>query len=295
MKDNLKKANQSLLEGDRDGALEFLRNESETPDAVWLRANSVLSDDERIQLLSQLANADSPYSRLAREFLEREKKFEKELSEPPDYQFWKQPTWEKKIEKMKSYRLWVVGGILLLVLGIIGSVVNSKYDAQFNAEVATVQAEQTAQAALAGKSSAKYTEGIVSIIDTQDPVDTVNRPVTFGEQLDEKLRPAEPAKGARFVAVLISFQCTMAICSSPPEAELGLRLADGTSTPLVNYSSHPFFIDEPPSPEKDRLSNGRSTKIWFVFEVPRITSPISLIVIAPNVEKPLFVAWPAFR
>jgi hypothetical protein len=295
MKDNLKKANQSLLEGDRDGVLELLRNEPETPDAVWLRAHSVLSDDERIQLLSQLANGDSPYSSLARQFLEREKKFEKELSEPPDYQFWKQPTWGKKIEKMKSYRLWVVGGVLLLVLGIVGSVANSKYDAKFDTQVATAQAEQTARAALAGKSFAQYAEGIVSIIDIEDPVDTINRPVTFGEQLDENFKPAEPAKGARFVAVLISFQCTMAICSSPPEAELGLRLADGTSTPLVNYSSHPFFIDEPPSSEKDRLSNGRSTKIWFVFEVPRITSPQSLIVLSPNVEKPLIVVWPATR
>ena len=292
MNDNLKKANQSLLEGDRDGVLDLLRNEPETPEIVWLRAHSVLSDDERIQLLSQLANGTSTYSDLAAQFLEREKKFEKELSEPPDYQFWKQPTWEKRIEKMKAYRLWVVGGILLLVLGIVGAVINSKYDAQFNAQVATVQAEQTAQAALAGKSFAKYAEGIVSIIDVEDPVDMINRPVTFGETLDEKFKPAEPAKGARFVAVLIGFQCTKAICSSPPEAELGLLLADGTNTPLVNYSSHPFFIDEPPSPEKDRLSNGRSTKIWFVFEVPRITSPQSLIVLAPNLEKPLFVAWP---
>jgi hypothetical protein len=295
MIDNLKKANQSLLEGDRDGALDLLRNEPEIPEVVWLRAHSILSDDERIQLLSQLANGDSPYADLARQYLEREKKFEKELSEPPDYQFWKQPTWGERIEKMKAYRLWVVGGILLLVLGIIGSIVNSKYDTQFDTQVATAQAEQTAQAALGGKSFAQYAEGIVSIIDTKDPVDTVNRPVTFGEQLDEKFKPAEPAKGARFVAVLISFQCTMAICSSPPEAELGLLLADGTSTPFVSYSSHPFFIDEPPSPEKDRLSNGRSTKIWFVFEVPRITSPQSLTIIAPNLEKPLFVAWPAVR
>ncbi len=292
MKDNLQKANQSLLEGDRDGVLDLLRHEPESSEVIWLRAHSKLSDDERLQLLSQLVNGDSPFSDLARQFVQREKKIEEELSEPPDYQFWKQPTWKKRIEKMKIFRLWIAGGIFLLVLGSIGTVINSKYEAQFSAQTAAVQAEQTAQAVLTGQSSAKYAEGIVSIIDKEDLVDIERRPVTFGETLDEKYKPAQPAKGARFVAILIYFQCTMAICENPPEADLGLLLADGTNTPMVNYADHPFFIDSPSNPEQDRLSNGQSIKIWFVFEVPRITSPKSLIIQPPNSEKPQFVAWP---
>jgi len=84
MKDNLQKANESLLEGDRDGVLEVLQNEPEIPEVIWLRANSVLLDKERLNLLRQLAEGDSRYVQTAREFLERELKFEKELSEPPD-------------------------------------------------------------------------------------------------------------------------------------------------------------------------------------------------------------------
>jgi len=292
MNSNLKKANQALLEGDRDSVLELLENASQTPEVLWLRANSVLSDTERIEILRQLAGGAGRYSQLAGEFLDRELKIQKALDEPPDYKFWKQPTWEKKMEKMRAYRMWVFGGILLIVLAVVGVIANNKNREEYEIYTEGVKATQTAQAYFAGKQFAEYPSGTLSIIDFEDSVNQIERPVTFGETQDnQQYKPVDPAQGARFVAVRIDFKCAMAICENPPEADLRLLLADETYTRAFNYSSRAFFIDEPPT-TFDRIANGQSVKLWFVFEVPRITSPKGLIVVAPNVEEPLIVSWP---
>jgi hypothetical protein len=151
---------------------------------------------------------------------------------------------------------------------------------------------QTPESYFSNKQFAEYPEGTLSIIDYIDPVNQIERPVTFGETQDnQQYKPVDPAQGARFVAVMINFKCAMAICENPPEADLSLLLADGRPTRAFNYSSRAFFIDEPPT-TFDRIANGQSVKIWFVFEVPRITSPKGLIVSAPNMEEPLIVSWP---
>ena len=202
MKEILEKANQALLEGDRDGVLRLLQNERDTADVIWLRANSVLSDGERMSLLSQLTNGNSPYANLARDFLSREQKFEWQLSEPPDYQFWKQRTWAKRLEKMLAYKMWVVGGIVLIFLGIFGLIVNGRYEQGYQQQVIAVQSTQTAQAFIAGNPIAVYPEGSISIISVEDPT---TRPVSYGQMQDDKYIAGEPPKGARFVAVQINF------------------------------------------------------------------------------------------
>jgi hypothetical protein len=293
MKDKLQEANQALLEGDRDGVLELLHGENPSSSmALWLRANSVKEDGERIKLLSQLVDMDPPYSLLAKEILSREIDYKNQLDEPPDYQFWKQPTWSKRFEKMYMYRMWMIGGLLLLLFGIFGIIINSRYEKQFQQEVIMVQTTQTAQAFLAGSQSAQYNEGIVTIAGIQDPVDILDRAVTSGEISNNSFVIIEPTEGARFVAVLINFQCLENICSNPPEARLSLLLQDGKTTNFYDYSSHYFFVDEPPDPVRDRLSNGRSLNLWFVFEVSRNTAPIALLVSTLNGEESLIVAWP---
>ncbi len=291
MNKTLEKANQALLDGDRDGVLRLLQNEVETPDVMWLRANSILSDEERLLLLRKLAGGDSRYSQRASEFLEREIKFQADLDEPPDYKFWLQTNYQKRIEKMREFRMWIIGGVLLLFLGVFGIVININYESEYDRQVKSVQATQTAQTFFDGKQFAQYGNGTLSIIDVIDPVDTLDRPVTFGDTLDDNFRPMMPADGARFVADLINFQCTIPICNEPPEADLALMLADDKPTAPSNYSSRLFFIDEPPS-EFDRIASGKSIKIWFVFEVPRITSPKALLIFAPDLQEPLIVSWP---
>ena len=124
-------------------------------------------------------------------------------------------------------------------------------------------------------------------------MDTLERPVTFGDFVDDQFKPVSPAEGARFLAVLINFQCALPVCNQPPEADLALLLADDKITASFNYSSRPFFIDEPPS-EFDRIASGKSIRLWFVFEVPRITSPKALLVITPDRQEPLIVSWPVY-
>lgn len=293
MNKNLEKANQALLDGDRDGVLKLLQNEPDTAEVIWLRANSVLSDEERKRLLSRLINEESRYSQLAREFLDRENNFQAELDEPPDYKFWLQPNYKKRAEKMREYRTWIIGAILLLALGIFGIVVNINYESENDKFTAGVRATQTAQAFFAGQQFAEYSAGRLSIIDVIDQVDTLERPVTFGDFVDDQFKPVSPAEGARFLAVLINFQCVLPVCNQPPEADLALLLADDKITASYNYSSRPFFIDEPPS-EFDRIASGKSIRLWFVFEVPRITSPKALLVITPDRQEPLIVSWPVY-
>lgn len=291
MKSNLEKANQALLDGDRDGVLRLLRNESETPEVIWLRANSVLSDEERLRLFKKLTNGDSRYAPLAQEVLNREANFQAELDEPPDYKFWLQPSYQKRMEKMREYRMWVFGGVLLLVVGIFGVIININYESDYDKQVAEVRATQTAQAFFAGKQFAQYAEGTLSIISVINDVNMQDRPVTAGDTADDQFKPLTPAEGAHFVAVQINFQCVMPVCNEPPQASLALLLSDDKVTQPSDYSSHLFFIDEPPS-EADRIASGRSVKLWFVFEAPRTTSPKALLVFAPNEQEPQIVSWP---
>lgn len=291
MNRTIEKANQALLDGDRDGVLKILQNEPETAEVIWLRANSVLSDHERLQLLRRLISEEGRYTQLAREFLDREMKYQAELDEPPDYKFWLQPDHKKRVQKMREYRMWIIGAFLLLTLGVFGVITNINYESENEEFAAGVRATQTAQAFLAGQQFANYGAGRLSIIDYIDPVDALERPVSFGDVLDDQYRPVTPAEGARFVAVLINFECSIPICNEPPEADLALLLSDNQPTTQFNYSSRPFFIDEPPS-EFDRIASGKSIKLWFVFEVPRIASPKALLVIAPDMQEPLIVSWP---
>lgn len=290
MKSNLEKANQALLDGDRDGVLRLLRNESETPEVIWLRANSVLSDEERLRLLETLAKGDSRYASLAEETLSREVKFQSELDEPPDYKFWLQPNYQKRKEKIREYRMWIIGGILLVVAGIFGIVININYESDYEKQVVSAQSTQTAQAFVAGKQFAQYADGTLSIVNVINDVNLQDRSVTAGDIVDDQFMAVTPAEGAHFVAVQINFQCAMPVCNEPPQASLALLLSDDKITQLSDYSSHLFFIDEPPS-DSDRIASGKSINLWFVFEVPRTSSPKALLVFAPNEQEPQIVSW----
>lgn len=290
MKPNLEKANQALLDGDRDNVLRLLRNKRESPEAIWLRANSVLSDEERLRLLEILARGDSRYAPLAQGILNREAKFQTELDEPPGYKFWLQPDYRKRMEKMREYRMWIFGGILLLAVGIFGIIINANYESNYKKQVAIVQATQTAQAFFVGKQFAQYAEGTLSIINVIGDVNSQERSVTNGDVEDDQYKPITPANGAHFIAVQINFQCAMPVCNVPPQSALALLLSDDKITEASEYSSSLFFIDEPRS-EADRIASGKSINLWFVFEVPRTASPKALLVFAPNEQEPQIVSW----
>ena len=284
MNEALKKANEALLEGDREGVLKFLEHESPHPEVLWLRANAVLDDEERIALLTELANDYSNYTDLAGEYLDRELEFQRQLDEDPAHYFWKKPTWKKIL----AQKYWIFGLILSLIMGV--SLINfeSQRKEEFQQEIAQVEATQTEEARFAGKNVVEYAAGTLSIINVEDPT---QRTVTLGSTQNDQYIPAAPASGTRFLAVQVSFQCSLALCEKPPQVNnIQLELINGKN---VSYqsSSQPFLVEFPPK-DIPRISQGEYAKIWFVFEVPRSTSPESLCIIVEGQEEPQFLSWP---
>lgn len=285
MNETLKKANEALLEGDRDGVLELLRYESDTPEVLWLRANAVLDNDERVALLQDLADGYSQYQQLAGEFLKRERDYQAQLDEPPDHFFWKQPTWEKRLEKMRAQWVWVLGAVVLLIMGITLLNYEAQRREEFQTGVLSVQATLTQEARFLGQTVVEYDAGRLSIVSIEDPT---TKNVTFGRSEKDQYILATPATGARFVAVQFNFFCNQALCNQPPHANLALNLNNGGS--VAYSSSAPFLVQFPPD-NLPRISQGQQTKVWYVFEVPKGVSPKSVSVFVEGRDDPLFLSW----
>jgi hypothetical protein len=286
MKENVKKANEAMLEGDRDAVLRHLEHESSSDHEVaWLRAHAVVSDDERIRQLRALSErSPSVYQKLAEEIVARDDKIEEDLSQPPDYQFWKKPTWQERWQTIKQYRAWFAGGILLVAMIVFAVVLTAAQQEQSTQDLIAMQATQTEQAYFT-QQVANYPAGSLRILRT-DPRPT--RAITFGQQEDNRFVVATPRAAARFVAVQVDFTCSLPLCNRPPEAEIGLLLVNGD---VIRYGSNasPFFADEP---FVGGIAQNRRTSGWLVFEVPNTSAPDALLVYVNGQERPLVVDWP---
>ena len=263
--------------------LKLLENEPPNPDVLWLRANATLDDDERISLLQELTDGYSDYAHLAREMLERETESQQQLDEPPDHHFWKKPT----PKKIWAQKYWLLGLVFLVFMGISLLKTEKENREEILGIEAEVHATQTQDAYSTGKMLIEYAAGTLSIVDVED---STNRQVTFGRIENEQYILAEPASGARFLAVQVNFQCRQPLCEQPPHAELFLKLQGND---IVGYpsSSRPFLVDQPPDTIR-RIAQGEYETVWFIFEVPRSTSPVSLRVTVEDREEPLFISWP---
>jgi hypothetical protein len=101
MKDSVKAGLLRLFEGDRDSVLSLFPYDTNDPDILWLKANSVEKTSDKLSLLTALINQPaSEYTNLAVRIIERENKYEEMLSEPPSYKFWFKKTSpeEKQVE-----------------------------------------------------------------------------------------------------------------------------------------------------------------------------------------------------
>ncbi len=273
-----------MLEGNRDEVLRVLENSLTGDDAAWLRAQAALMDQERYDLLNHLMNGeDSKFAALAAQIVRREDDFTRQLNEPPDYKFWKQPSWEGKWRKMQPFRLWLATGLLLFFLSLIGVSLNTKNQIQQESLVASIKFTQTAAAAF-NQTIAIYAAGKLEILETEQPT---TRLVTFGEMNNATPMAATPAVGASFTAIHFRFFCSLALCATPPEAEIRLLMSDGTE---IGYqdSASPYFIGEPPI---QRIAQGRSTDFWYVFEVPNGIMPDAVLVLTEDGEIPQFINW----
>ncbi|HEX2994013.1 MAG TPA: hypothetical protein VHP14_04285, partial [Anaerolineales bacterium] len=169
MKSTIKEAHQAMLEGNRDEVLRLLQGAPSRDEVVWLRAQALVSEDERNEILDDLIEKqDGRISTLASKILEREKDYAQKLNEPPDYQFWKQPTWKGRLNKMRSYGIWLFGGFLLFILTVLGISLNVKVQTEQADTIATIKTTQTA-AAFYNQTIATYPAGTLQIIQIEYP------------------------------------------------------------------------------------------------------------------------------
>ena len=280
--------------------MRYLRECSNTPEVLWLRAQSVAGQEEHLLLLEQVVFSQDPvYAPMAQKILDREHQFEFELSQPPEYKFWKQPTWQARFAKLKQQRMWLAG--IALVLGmtiflVIGLITQERkklelasialtQTAVYTPIVITPAPTQSVTALPANRQpSVTYPEGQLWLVRWELPT---NRSVLMSSY-DEV--PATPAAGSKFAAVQYRFICRMAICDTPPQADVLLKLADGQ---VIDYSSQnrPILAEDAAAP---RVAQDQEVYGWLVFEVPDRGIPVTLLIRTENDEEiPAYeLPWP---
>lgn len=295
MEDYLIKANEALLEGDRDGVLRILDGCPSSSDILWLRAQCVSSDQERSSLIRNLIESDHPvYAKLADEIYDREQLFSSQLAEPPDYQFWKKPTWRERIDQLKRQRSWILGisgTILMSILVIIGMTISDRQSQQI-----ALFATQTAQATLLMPTSTPQPTPTVTPIPIQGPVPYPGGELSifrYEQDTDRSVVAAEsyqtdgavkPASGAIFWAFEYRFTCRKAVCDKPPEVEkIILKLKEGGEREAFQFVLADF-------PAAERVANGVSTSGWLVFEIPKMAQPETFILVVDG-EQSVELQW----
>lgn len=313
MADNLViRAREALLEGDRDETLRLLKNMAEDAEVLWLRAHAAKTDQERLGLLSSVVSRypDSIFANLASSILEREAQYKTELAQPPEYQFWKQPTWQGRLDALRHNKVQLIAILSILFFSFLLILLWIGRNTQLAAQQAT-QAAWLTQTAVVTQSMTpppptlttaptltptitalppskrpvpvSYPAGQLSLLRVEFPT---NRPVTFAAYNIEGA--ATPAVGAIFVAVQLEFRCSIPLCEEPPQAQIALRLDDGQ---IVRYASgnRPVLKEQPTI---ERVSAGQSVTGWFVFEVPAKRNPSTILVITGDEDPVLELLWP---
>jgi hypothetical protein len=285
MRKAVQKAHQAMLEGDRDAVLRHLEGLTDDGETLWLKAHAVESVEERLQLMGKVASSHHPtYGETAQQIMNREEYYQAQLAEPPDYQFWKQPTWRKKLDKLKKQTGWLIGALFIVVFIIVFLIVSRISDRKNERANLAFLASQTSevylmqtQTSIAYMSQVKvsYPAGSLEAIGLENPT---QRPVTFGNTSNEAYIIAPPAVGSHFVAIKLKYTCLQALCSDLPQAEIILLLNGGGK---VSYQSHsrPFLVEQPTLP---RLASNASAEIWVVFEVAIGSVPEALMVYAAD-------------
>lgn len=277
MEESIYKAHIAMMDGDREKVLDLIKQESPSPEVLWLRAQSVIDPLLRLTLLNEVVNSDDPvYTPLARQILSRENEYKNQLDQPPDYQFWKKPGMKGKLSSFRRQKAWSLG--LLAITLISGLILFSLY-LQNKGSLSipsTTVSQQTPRPTpsitplpVNNRPRISYLQGDFSIIRVENPT---YRKVLF-DNYSEGDESAVPALGAVFIAVQYEFLCRIAICEKPPEVPISLKLADGK---VVTYmsSSQPVLADYPGT---NRIAMNQVVSGWLVFEIPNRADPVALL------------------
>lgn len=230
--------------------------------AMWLDAHTQPDPTERLRRLEGMAaqlDPSDPYAALARAALDAERAAGSPAA---------------------PNRGWVRALVVLLVLGIGAAVVALVINGNAPADVIptaqptifpTPTLPPDRSRPLTGEGyTARYAEGLLTAVAIEDDSARVVRAVT-GETI-------VPLDGARFYALEVAFECRAAICSAPPQAEVAVRLTDGSRiAPRRDLALVGQTVLEP-------VALGRITRGWLVFEVPVIGAVEALEITTRDAE-----------
>ncbi len=251
------RANIALYAGDYAAARRWLADalaEGITPEqtaqALWLDAHTQPDPDERVRRLQAIAAQYDPsevvYAQLAARALSAERAA-MPASGPRAGWGWR--------ALMLGALLGVAGLLVLWGLNAFGAPQASDPLPTLTAPVPTVTPLPDRSVPLAGAGfTVRYPDGLLSAVAVEDG----SLRVTDGERL------ITPLDGARFYALELAFECRAAICATPPQAELTLRLTDGSR--LRPRGGLRLVDGEVLSP----VALGRITRGWVIFEIPVI-------------------------
>lgn len=289
------KANIAFFKGDHSETQRLLHEytaqhgfhpgeDANAPMLLWLDAQTQPERDERIKRLNiLLANArpDTPYSHIARQYLQDE-----------DY-------YQEKIHSLQVasglYRSpWVrISGIALIAAALLFTVF-ALFGTKPEAHTGTVPAAASSlpspsplpdrsRALVADSFTARYPSGVLQITALEENSERVLNAQTQGLQT--------PVPGAQFYALSLVFECRSGVCNQPPEARIALRLGDGT---LIEPRPNIIIAGED---SMQAIALGRTTAGWVIFEIP-LVSTVEALVVFPrdgSAFEPVSLALPGIQ
>jgi hypothetical protein len=317
MDENLRFANQSLVEGDRDRVLTITNRMIDGSEVLWLKAHAVNDEEKRIERFNHIAkNGHGTYADLANKIVRREQEYKRVLSEPPDYQFWKKGTWRERFQHLREKAPWLLwlliigaGFTVFLLVSLIskpsppetaGEVMVTPLPAEIQNPVSGEVENPAAQVVVDVKPTPSvtplppnrrgmvtYPAGSLAVYRLEMPTDRLVTYHSYGSESP----PATPPVGSRFVAVEFEFICKLPVCKSPPEAQVDLRLKSGQTISYESLSDIPKLIE---APEFERVALNQKVNGWFVYEVPDLAIPDALIVIYEDESEEIIreIKWP---
>jgi hypothetical protein len=284
------KANIALAKGERFETQRLLRDYLDEREeqregvedaalVLWLDAQAQNQREERIERLKMLVaetTADNVYHQLAAGYLADEAEYQTKLggsSESDDD--------DNASGRWRRRRIWLIAAGAVLGLFIIAALILTNASSPQIVVVdsaLTPIADALTPTRLPDRSIAlvvdsytiHYSGGIMQIEafeDSSERVVNANTGVLI-----------EPVPGARFYALKVLFECRIAVCDAPPQAELALDL-DGE----FRVEARPDTGLDGQSPMQP-VALGRNTTGWIVFEIP-VTGDVTALEITPTEQE----------
>lgn len=271
MHEKLISANITLFKGERAETIRILDElEREQPQSIqehwsmvmWLRAHSQTENHLRLNYMHELlahTPSDDYYHRLTRDYLADEDYYTKRL----------QPSqWIGTRQLIGIIAVVLVIGVLLAGVLNTGDVATAVALNASPTPIPTVinpaDLPDRSRAIVAESFTARYIQGILQVLAIEDRSERV-------VYIEDGLLAA-PVAGARFYALSVVFECRQGICNTPPQADLEIRINNGSTLPQrvdLAVAGQPAF--EP-------IALGRDTDSWVVFELPTLNKPTHLII-----------------